>query len=39
VLDLSDLAVEWIEVVPAESLDLAAYGQGMLEFAASSPPL
>lgn len=34
-LDLSDLAVESIEVVPADSLDSAAYGHGMPELAAS----
>jgi len=43
-LDLSDLAVECIEVVPADSLDSAAYGHGMPELAASCqcngyPPL
>jgi len=37
-LDLSDLAVERIEVVPADSLDSAAYGHGMPELAASSFP-
>jgi hypothetical protein len=35
VLDLSDLAVERIEVVPADSLDSAVYGHGMPELAAS----
>jgi hypothetical protein len=34
-LDLSDLAVEKIEVIPADSLDSAAYGHGMPELAAS----
>lgn len=34
-LDLSDLAVESIEVVPADSLDSAAYGHGMPELGAS----
>ncbi len=34
-MDLSDLAVESIEVVPAGSLDSAAYGHGMPELAAS----
>ncbi|MBV8542574.1 MAG: hypothetical protein JO063_00715 [Pseudonocardiales bacterium] len=34
-LDLSDLAVESIEVVPAGPLDSAAYGHGMPEPAAS----
>ena len=34
-LDLSDLAVESIEVVPAGSLDSATYGHGMPELAAS----
>jgi hypothetical protein len=45
-LDLSDLAVERIDVVPADSLDSASYGHGMPEFAAScictcgqTPPL
>ncbi|MGH3800575.1 MAG: hypothetical protein ACRDTD_10655 [Pseudonocardiaceae bacterium] len=37
VLALSDLAVENIEVVPADSLDSAAYGHGMAELAASCP--
>jgi len=34
-MDLSDLAVENIEVVPAESLDSATYGHGITELAAS----
>lgn len=34
-LDLGDLAVESIEVVPAASLDSATYGHGMSELAAS----
>lgn len=34
-MDLSGLVVESIEVVPAGSLDSAAYGHGMPEFAAS----
>ncbi len=34
-LDLGGLAVESIEVVPAVSLDSAAYGHGMRELAAS----
>jgi len=34
-LDFSDLAVESIEVIPADSLDSAAYGHGMTELAAS----
>jgi hypothetical protein len=34
-LDLSDLAVESIEVIPAGSLDSATYGHGMPELAAS----
>ena len=38
-LGLSGLAVGWVEVVPAESLGLVAYGQGMPEFVASSSPL
>jgi hypothetical protein len=37
-LDLSDLAVERIEVVPADSLDSAPYGHGMPELAASCYP-
>lgn len=37
-LDLSDLSVETIEVVPASSLDSAAYGHGMPELAASCNP-
>lgn len=36
ILDLGDLAVESIEVVPASSLDSATYGHGMQELAASS---
>lgn len=35
-LDLSDLTVESVEVVPADSLDSATYGHGMPELAASS---
>lgn len=35
-LDLGDLAVESIEVVPATSLDSATYGHGIHELAASS---
>lgn len=35
-LDLSGLAVENIEVVPADSLDSAAYGHGMRELADAS---
>ncbi len=34
-MDLSGLVVESIEVVPAGSLDSAAYGHGMPELAAS----
>jgi hypothetical protein len=34
-LDLGDLAMERIEVVPAGSLDSAAYGHGIPELAAS----
>jgi len=34
-LNLDNLAVERIEVVPASSLDSAAYGHGMRELAAS----
>lgn len=34
-LDLSDLVVERFEVVPADSLESAAYGHGMPELAAS----
>lgn len=34
-LDLSDLAVESIEVVAADSLDSATYGHGMPELGAS----
>jgi len=34
-LDLSDLAVESIDVVPAGSLDSATYGHGMPELGAS----
>lgn len=34
-LDLSDLTVESIAVVPADSLDSAAYGHGMRELAHS----
>jgi hypothetical protein len=36
VLDLSGLAVESVEVVPASSLDSVAYGHGALELGASS---
>jgi hypothetical protein len=36
VLDLSGLAVESVEVVPADSLESATYGHGMSELAASS---
>jgi len=39
VVDLSGLAVERIEVVPAEWLDSAVYGHGMPEFASCSPLL
>lgn len=35
ILDLDDLAVESIEVVPASSLDSATYGHGTQELAAS----
>jgi hypothetical protein len=35
ILDLSDLAVERIETVPANSLDSATYGHGTHELAAS----
>jgi hypothetical protein len=35
-LDLSDLAVESVEVVPTDSLESATYGHGMSELAASS---
>jgi hypothetical protein len=34
-LDLSDLAVESVEVIPADSLDSATYGHGMTELSAS----
>jgi hypothetical protein len=35
VLDLSGLAVENVEVAPADSLESATYGHGMTELAAS----
>lgn len=37
ILNLSDLAAENIEVVPADSLDSATYGHGMPRLAASCP--